>query len=394
MPAGDMADRAQGAQPGGESLDVLHVLEATLGGTRQYLDDLARAARSLPLRMGLVYSTERADEAFTGTPERLRAAGWRTVELPMCRAVKPLRDCRAALQLRRLLAGVRPRLLHLHSSKAGGVGRLAAATTRPRPAVIYSPHALAVNAARRYLAIERLLARVTDRFAAISESERDEISRFGLASAARIDVVHPIIDAERYRPREREAARAELGLPPGPLVLGIGRFIEQKDPLGFLHAVERLRRRRPDATAIWIGAGDLAGAFERERGRLGLDGVVRVEPWKVDVRPWVAAADVLLSTARFESFGYVVAEALAMERPVVASRVTGTVDVVRGEARGLLYEPGDLEGAAERLEAVFAEPAAAASSARAGAREVRRTFSVEAMAERLRRLYAPRPGGV
>jgi glycosyltransferase involved in cell wall biosynthesis len=370
---------------------VVHLLEATLGGTRQYLDNIVSAADGLPLRMGLIYATERSDEGFRGTLDRVRAAGWQTWEVPMSRAVRPVHDLRAALQVRRILRDARPDVLHCHSSKAGGVGRIAAALVTERPWIVYSPHALAANVAGRYLAIESVLARFADRFAAISPSESAEIQSFGLAGPRDIDVVFPVVDAGHYAEQDRDAARAALGLGPEPRVLGIGRFIHQKDPVGFVRVVERVRERRPDIRATWVGEGELQAAFEREIANRGLEDRLTVQPWQLDVRPWIAAADVVVSTARFESFGYVVAEAMAMHRPVVASRITGTVDVVKEQPAELLYDAGDYEGAADLVVQLLGDPDRRRRLGAQGAALIRREFSIEAMTRRLSSAYGHAP---
>jgi len=278
--------------------------------------------------------------------------------------------------------------LHCHSSKAGGVGRLAVATLSERPRVIYSPHALAANVAWHYLAIERVLAGLTDRFAAISESELEEITRFGLAQPNRVDVISPIVDGEHYAERDQGSARRQLGLAPGPLILGVGRFIHQKDPVGFVRTFDAIRRQLPDAHGVWVGEGELQSDVEREIVERGLTETLRIIPWQLDVRPWVAAADLVVSTARFESFGYVVAEAMAMHRCVVASRITGTVDVVQEGAAELLYTAGDYDAAAEIVVKLLKDRSRRENIAAQGASRIRRVFSRAAMSQRLCSVYS------
>jgi len=369
-------------------LRVTHLLEATLGGTRQYLDNIVSATRDLPIRMGLIFATERSDEGFEQTLGRVKDAGWQTWKVEMHRAVRPLSDLRATIEVRRLLREQRPDVLHCHSSKAGAVGRLAAATITERPWVIYSPHALAANVAWHYLAIERMLAGLTDRFAAISESELDEITHYGLADPSRIDVISPIVDGEHYASLDRDASRRELDLADGPLVLGIGRFIHQKDPVGFVRVFDAIRQRVPDARGLWVGEGELQPQVEREIAELGLTERLEIRPWQLDVRPWIAAADVVVSTARFESFGYVVAEAMAMHRCVVASRITGTVDVVQEEPAELLYPAGDYDAAADTVVTLLNDRARRERFAAVGAARIRRVFSREAMSQRLSSVYS------
>jgi glycosyltransferase involved in cell wall biosynthesis len=371
---------------------VLHLLEATLGGTRVYLDNIIASSRELPFETTLVHADARSDSGFPATLARARDAGWQTIEVPMIRRVDPPADLRAAIRVARILREVRPDVLHCHSSKAGGVGRLATMLSPARPLVVYSPHALAANTARRYLLMERALARLTHRFAAISDSEKTEIIGFGLTDDRGIDVIYPVVDGEQYAPRPQDEARLELGLAPGPLLIGIGRLTEQKDPLGFVRTVDHLKRMGSPARALWIGDGELREAVEGEIRDRDLGACLEVLGWKDDVKPYIAAADVLLSTARFESFGYAVAEALSMLRPAVSSRVTGTVDVIRDGAVPLLYPAGDHAAAATLIHRLLGDPDEAGRLAVLGREVIRREFSRPAMTRRIARAYAHAPG--
>jgi glycosyltransferase involved in cell wall biosynthesis len=303
-------------------LRVLHVLEATLGGTRRYIDDIAVTTADAPLAQGLVYGTSRSDSAFAGFLERVRAMDWFLAPIDvMRRPVNAIDDARAITQVRRTISDFRPHVLHVHSAKGAAIGRLAALLHGSRaPRVVYSPHALPSHLDSAYMAAERALAVLTRRFIAVSDSERQQIVAEGLTTEDRIDVVYPRIDATHFSPRDRDASRHELGLPPNvSIVVGIGRLAPQKDPLGFVTAIARLRVQCPSAVGVWVGDGELRPQVEAAVADLQLGDSLRIAGWKADIRPYIAAADVVLSTSRYESFGYVIPETFAMERPVVAS---------------------------------------------------------------------------
>ncbi|MBC5798679.1 MAG: glycosyltransferase [Candidatus Eremiobacteraeota bacterium] len=300
--------------------------------------------------------------------------------------MKPVPDLRAVLHLRRIIATFKPDILHAHSSKAGAIARLARLSSWRAPPVLYSPHALSIDLGRRYLAIERVLAHATRTFVAVSESEREDIIRFGLASRSNVRVIPPTIDISRFAPRDRSSARRELGLGGNHIIAAIGRFVPQKDPLGFLRLLERVRRTRPDVSGLLIGDGELSGAVLAEMRRAGLEGALAMPGWVADVRPYVAAADVIVSTARFESFGYATAEALAMAIPVVATRVTGTVDVL-GRKSEWMFPYGDWEAGAILAGRLLDDPELRARSGYAGRERVSAQFERLLMTKSLERLY-------
>jgi glycosyltransferase involved in cell wall biosynthesis len=371
-------------------LRVLHVLEATLGGTRRYIEDIAVTTADAPLEQGLVYGTSRSDSAFSQFLERARETGWFLAPIDvMRRPVNAMNDARAVAQVRRRISDFRPHLLHVHSAKGGAIGRLATLLRGSgAPRVVYSPHALPSRLDSAYMAAERVLAALTKRFIAVSDSERLEIVAERLATCDRIDVVYPRIDAAHFSPRDRDASRRELGLPPDvPIVMGIGRLAAQKDPLSFVSAIARLRAHRPAAIGVWVGDGELRSRVEAEAVTLQLGSALRIVGWITDIRPYIAAADALLSTSRYESFGYVIPETFAMKRPVVASRVTGTVDVFHPAAQTLLYEPDRLDDAVGSLKRLIDDRGLSEEVSTLGRLSVINRFSNDAMLASLSHSY-------
>lgn len=365
-------------------LDVLHVLEASLGGTRRYLENIATASGHMTLRMGLAYSMLRADEGFRELLPVLAREGWQLDQLDFERGVG-IHDVADAVELREIILRRKPRIVHGHSSKAGALVRLATLAMRDPPKVFYSPHALAEG--RAYRGLERLLAPLTSRYVAVSESERQQIVARGLAPAKRVDVVYPSIDGSYFAPRDRSAARARLGIDEGDVIVGIGRLVSQKDPLSFLRVVANVVRDRPLVRAIWVGDGELSDAFDRAIESSRLQHSVLRRPWSNDIRDEIAAANLVLSTARFESFGFVVAEAMSMERVVVASRVTGTSDVLDDEWTSNLFDVGRAEVASAFICDLLDHPTRAAALGTAGRLSVARRFSNESMRVRLSTIY-------
>jgi glycosyltransferase involved in cell wall biosynthesis len=307
----------------------------------------------------------------------------------MLPAVSPAQDLRSIRHLRRILRIYRPQLIHCHSSKAGALGRIAALGLSPRPRIIYTPNALAAHLGLQYLVAERLLAPLTERFVAISESERDEIVKYGLASSSKVDVIYPCFDAAFYNPQDQAAARAALGFPNEvPLIVGVGRLVEQKSPLMFVEIVRRVAAETNSLKAIWLGDGPLREVVETEVRRTGLEKVVELPGWQADMRPWYAAADLLLSTSKYESFGYMVAEALAMECPVVATSITGTSDIMGGALESFLYPIGDAAAAAERVLTLLRSPARSKEIGRVGRSSIEMRFSSARMAQALTVCYS------
>lgn len=366
---------------------VLQVLEATLGGTRRYLENVFDALGA-GSHNGLVYSLHRSDAEFVRLLGRLREAGWALFEVDMRRPIDLRRDLSCVLAMRAIYRAFRPDVVHAHASKAGAIARLATFGMRGRPGIVYSPHAIGVHLGWIYRPIEHVLARRLDVLSAVTCSERDELCALKLLPSGRIHVVVPAIRSDVYAPADRIAARRQLSLSDGPLVVAIGRLTQQKDPLAFVDFVAELRKRVGTVRGMWVGDGELRQEVEERIAALDLRGKVSIAGWKDDVRPYIAACDLLVSTSLYESFGYVTAEAMAMDRPVVASAITGTVDVVTTDIGDQLYRSRDIASAAELAERLLCDASRASAIAERGRMHVLSTFSTAAMRRGLDGAYS------
>jgi glycosyltransferase involved in cell wall biosynthesis len=174
-----------------------------------------------------------------------------------------------------------------------------------------------------------------------------------------LHVVNMGVDLDRFAPGDRGAARARLGLPShGPLVAAVGGLTERKNPLVLLRAFARLRARRPGARLALVGDGPLAGAVDAETRRLGVDGDV-LRPGSVphsQVGDWLAASDALAIVSRIEPLGIAALEALASGRPVVATRVGGTREIVPGGGPGRIVDPLDPVAIGDALLSLLDDP--------------------------------------
>ncbi len=190
---------------------------------------------------------------------------------------------------------------------------------------------------------------------AVSAYLAEELRASGLQLPA-VHVANMGVDLERFRPADRAAARARLGLGSGPLVLAVGGLTERKNPLRLLQAFQLVRRTHPDATLVVVGDGPLAGAIRAGGVRHGLGGAVLM-PGAVPnsaIAEWMAASDVLALPSLVEPLGVVALEALASGRPVVATRVGGVVEVV-GQG-GVTVDPLDPAAIADGLLRMIARP--------------------------------------
>jgi len=192
---------------------------------------------------------------------------------------------------------------------------------------------------------------------AVSRYLAAELRASGLALPP-VYVANMGVDLERFRPSDRAAARARLGLrADGPLVLAAGGLTERKNPLVLLQALAAARQARPDVRLALVGDGPLASAVAAGIRRLGLGEAVRWEGAvpHAGVPDWMTACDVLALPSLVEPLGVVALEALASGRPVVATRVGGVAEILPAHL-GALVDPRDPSQIARAALELLARP--------------------------------------
>jgi glycosyltransferase involved in cell wall biosynthesis len=134
-----------------------------------------------------------------------------------------------------------------------------------------------------------------------------------------------------------------------PCLVAVGRLHEQKDPMTLLRTVAEVRAQRPVRLLV-LGEGPMRAEVERAIVDLGLDADVQLLGHRTDVRRYVARADLMLHTARWEGFGLVLVEALAEGVPVVATDCeSGPAEILDAGRYGRLVPVGDVRALAEAV---------------------------------------------
>lgn len=366
---------------------VLHVTEASLGGLRRHVADLMQGLHALGVRQVLAYSSARADSGMRLLVAWCDSVGIPTIELEMHRRVAPVSDLRAVVALRAQIRRLAPTVLHLHSSKAGGVGRLAALGV-PLLRVVYTPNGLATHLSRAFEFLERILGHLrTDSLIAVSTTEYNEIASMRIVPASRLIRIDAGISAE-----ETVALAGSPPAPAHPTVVLVGRLTAQKDPLFAAEVSARVIRRLPQARFVWVGDGELRPDFEARIRALGVEDRWTITGWVENPFGFVAAGTVCALVSRYEGVGYVNLEAMALGKPMIATRVAGSGDLVVDGVTGLLLPLDDLEGFASATARLLADEATCRAMGKAAQERVA-LFSRDRMAQETLELYATLAGG-
>ena len=310
------------------------------------------------------------------------------------REIAPLRDLIALAGLVRLMRAWRPAIVHTHTAKAGLLGRLAARAARV-PIVVHTFHG---HVLRGYFSppkqalfrrLERFLATAADALVAVSETVKRDLVELGVASASKIRVIPLGLELGALAGElPRGVLRREAGIAAGaPLVGMVGRLVPIKDVPTFLQAARRVLERRPEVRFAIVGDGEEREALEALCRSLGLERAVHFFGWRSDLAGVYGDLDVVVNASRNEGTPVALIEALAAARPVVATAVGGTPDLVGKDERGLLVPPAEPALLAQAVLETLEESDAARRRALAGREHVMSQHSSERLIRDVDALY-------
>ena len=319
-----------------------------------------------------------------------------TIVPPLVRPLHPWKDWMAWRELVRLFRVQAPQIVHTHSSKAGVLGRLAAARAGV-PIVVHTIHGPSFGSFQGWLAnsifkaAERYAARVTTHFVVVAEAMKQQYLAAGIGHP---DQYTTILSGFALAPFLAAAndlqLRARLGLAPDDIVIGkIARLFKLKGHDDLLTVAPELVRHCPQIRFLFVGDGPWRGRFEKRVRALGLEKHVvfrgLVPPDAVPAL--VGIMDLVAHLSLREGLPRALAQALAGARPVVAYDSDGAREVCLENETGFLLQPGDLAGLRKRLLQLAQDRALRERLGRHGQQFVRERFGVERMVDRLYQLY-------
>jgi glycosyltransferase involved in cell wall biosynthesis len=265
------------------------------------------------------------------------------------RAIHPLRDAAAYRRLIALLREIKPQIVHTHSSKAGILGRGAAARAGV-PIVVHTVHGPPFHRYeswwrnKLYIALERWAARRTTAFVSVSQAMADQFIRAGIGRHGDFVTIYSGMEVEPFLnpPRPPELVRRELGYAAAEVVIGkIARLFQLKGHDDVIDAASEVIRHCPQARFLFVGDGIWRERLSRRIAASGLDkyfqftGLVGTDR----IAELVHAMDLIVHCSLREGLARVLPQALIAAKPVISYDVDGAREVVLPDRTGILLEP-------------------------------------------------------
>lgn len=367
---------------------VLYVItKATWGGAQRYVYDLAVEAKKQGYDVAVAYGSDGM------LADKLKEQSIRTISFPsLGRDVNLTKDIAVFWDLIRLFRKERPNVVHINSSKVGGLGTLAARLARV-PNIIFTAHGWAFNEERTSLQRGAILfiSWLTMLFAhktiVVSNRMHDQAPQFFVAR--KIHVIHNSIHAIRfYTQKEARATLGLEGLPNNTLLLGtIGELHKNKGQVYLLEAFAQLKNESANIHLCIIGRGEEEESLKNKVKELGIESDVTFTGFVDEAVRYLHVFDIFLLPSITEAFGYVLLEAGLAELPVIATRVGGIPEIIENDVDGLLVRPRDVKELMLAIKFLLENKERRESYAKALKHKVSEEFVFKKMCDKTFKLY-------
>lgn len=318
---------------------VLHILEATYGGTRRHVLDLLPALQARGINNTLIYSPWRNPD-FAHDADMLEQHGVQTCAIPMTRGWGGVRDAQSLRLLHAHLKASHYDVIHCHSTKAGLLGRIVALCDARSTPVVYTPHCpafatgLPVRQRQAARLIEKSLAPLTRHFISVAQWEYSVLHRAGLLRSNNGSIIYNGINVQEF---DAVANNTSTQTRRGVTIGCFGRLTRQKHQGMLLQALPIVQRQIPAAHLLLVGGGEDAGVLQALAEKLGISHSVTWCGELEEARPLYKICDVVAQPSRWEGCPYSILEAMAARRAVLA-RGTGGVPELLTPETGILFK--------------------------------------------------------
>ena len=324
--------------------------------------------------------------------ENLKVVTFKNLVQPL----HPLKDALATLSLASFMKKNPYHVVHTHNSKAGFVGRLSAKLAGV-PVIVHTVHGFSFHDKEPtwrqglFRNAERLASHWCDCMIFISQPLMDWALKERITDQKKMVKIYSGIELERFTPvpeDETKRLRKQWGLGEQDAVVGIvSKLWEGKGHALLIEAFREIRKKKKGVRLVIVGEGYLLKGLKDLVDHYGLNDGVVFTGFQSEVAPILATFDVAVLPSLFEGMGRVLVEAMAMEKPVVASRVGGIPDLVEHGVNGYLVSPGNAKELEHAIFTILDDPSLATRMGKEGRKRISNRFSAATMVNSIEQVY-------
>jgi glycosyltransferase involved in cell wall biosynthesis len=313
---------------------------------------------------------------------------FRPVDMSKRLSLKPI------FQLTKIISTEKIELIHSQGARADFFARVAGriASVPYILCTIAAPvERFDVSAVRKsiYRLLDRLTEHYVNRFIVVSDSLKYTLIRLRGIPSDKVIRIYNGIELEQYRPQNQPIdLRNEWGFSKDtPLIAAIGRMVWEKGLEYFLQSIPEIMQHVPNTRVLLVGDGPLRKNLESLAKELNLEDKVTFTGFRSDIRYLLSNIDILVIPSIFEGFPMITLEAMAMRKPIVATRIDGITEQIVDGKEGLLVPPRNPKALAATVLKLIHDRNLTSQLAAAAREKVENSFSVEKMLAETKALY-------
>ncbi len=305
-------------------------------------------------------------------------------------------DFLALIEIFRLIKKIKPEVLHLHTSKAGMVGRIAGRLAGVSK-IYYQPHGIVFYGyfsklkSKIILFVERILASAADKIIVLTKRAKEEFVEYKVGVSSQYEVIEDGIDFNKFTPlnsEEKNKLKEEYGLGRDDIILGmVGRIVKLKGHDYFIEALSSVCGIYGNVKGIIIGEGEYEEELRRLIKSKELNDIVVFTGYKEDVAGIMPVIDVLIQPSIVEGFGLTIVEAGALEIPAVGFKVGGIVDIIKDNETGMIADYMNAESLVEKIQYLIENSQERLKMGVAARDHIKNNFTLETMMKKVFYLY-------
>lgn len=316
--------------------------------------------------------------------EALRAKDVELFDIAIADRVKIPKDLKSILSIASVLRKTKPDIVHIHGNKAAAVG-IPAAFLAGKKRIVLTVHNFLSQAEKSK--VWGMLLRRADSIIAISEAVKKEVVANAKIDPEKVNVIHNGIDVATWKMPQKGSMREKFSISEEGFVMGaMGRMVPWKGFAVFIEALCEFLPKHDDSFGLIAGDGPMLQELKGMVDAKGLGDRVVFTGFLADPDSFFADIDVFVFPSTNEPFGIALLEAMASQRPVIASSSDSAGEIL-DESCAILVEPGKPDSLVLALEKIHSDRQSAFSMVQKARKIVEERFSLSVMSEKTQRIY-------
>lgn len=320
-----------------EKIKVMHIIRRAEGGMKKHLLSILNNLDKNKYEVAVGCNFD------VNTVNNLKENGIKVFDIDICDGLNPSKDLKSIIKLREIIKEFKPEIIHFHGSKASLVGRIACIGLNLKIVITIHnfPDYYNMNLLKKniYLFLNRYLNKRTSKIITVSNALKNEIEGGEAVNPNKIKTIYNCVDISSYKGNPSLDLRKEYNIDSNTLIIGcISRLIPSKGVQDLINALA-LIKNEINLFVFIAGDGPYLEYLKSMIKDMKLDNIEFLG-YRDDIPDFLRNIDIFVLPSYSEGFGLSVAEAMFLEKPVIATDVGGIPEIIKNNVNGLIVKPG------------------------------------------------------